>query len=97
MNQHNSDYEDAGAKAITDPERDLDGNRIEWADAVWLGDLAGWQACGDEDCGVSIRCPRCYDRDMDTPWILVPADSFPWLANVVMAALGHECPGADNA
>lgn len=54
--------------------------------------IAGWMTAGDENCGVSLICPRCRERDIDSPWIPVPADGFGYLANLVITALEHKCP-----
>lgn len=55
--------------------------------------LVGWPMQGDEDGGVSIRCPRCYERDMDAPWTPVTApDRYPNLADAIVVAFEHTCP-----
>lgn len=47
-----------------------------------------WQTMGDEDCQVWIRCPYCYQQNMDTLWDLVPG-IFPTIQDVVDAANNH--------
>lgn len=55
--------------------------------------LVGWPMQGDEDGGVSIRCPRCYEHDMDALWIPVAgADGYPLLADAIVTAFEHRCP-----
>lgn len=56
--------------------------------------IVGWPMRGDEDGDVAIRCPRCYQRDMDVVWtpVTAPKDKYPTLADAIITAVEHVCP-----
>lgn len=97
--QHNSDYVDAGAAAVANPERTLEGKRIEGLDDVWLGELAGFYLNGDYEGTLYLDHAACgWQTELNRGGIPVTHthpkgyDYGTFLANVVEAALEHECP-----
>jgi hypothetical protein len=86
--------DDAGAEAAKAGYHWMTDMRCATS-CIWLGHLAGWKCAASYDGIASLHHIDCFQPSLADPYGY-QVESGLWLANSVIRAIKHKCPGKSH-